>query len=260
MMTKLQIKADLSYRLVVPCAILVQIEAAVTPGQTVTPADLDIGPDDRRSVIPAHAGIGTRLWTTQQEQLEISYSAQVAIDRADPDLAALPATPLPELPGEAVPYLFNSLYCSVSAFDQIVAGEFTGLNGGPLMAAMSDYIGQTMTYGLDSDNAQNDAEASFAARKGVCRDYAHILISMARSANIPARFASTYAPDVEPQDFHAVAEVFLDGGWHLVDPTGMARASDMAVIGIGRDATDVSFLTAFGNIEMVDQRVRVSRL
>ena len=54
-------------------------------------------------------------------------------------------------------------------------------------------------------------------------------------------------------------EVFLDGRWHLIDPTGMAQASDMAVIGVGRDATDVSFLTAFGSMNMVEQRVGVSR-
>lgn len=258
-MTKLQINADLLYGLALPCPILVQVEAAATPGQIIRQTDLVVGPGENKSIIPAQDGIGTRLWTMQQEQLTISYAAQVTIDRANPEFDALAATPLPELPGEAVPYLFNSVYCSVSAFDQLVAGEFSGLQGGPLVAAMSAHIGRTMTYGLDSDNAQNNAEASFAARKGVCRDYAHILISMARSADIPARFASTYAPDVEPQDFHAVAEVFLDGSWHLVDPTGMAQASDMAVIGIGRDATDVSFLTAFGNIEMVEQQVRVSR-
>jgi len=40
----------------------------------------------------------------------------------------------------------------------------------------------------------------------------------------------------------------------------MAQASDMAVIGIGRDATDVSFLTAFGSMNMVEQRVNVSRV
>ena len=225
-MTILQISADLSYRLPAPCTILVQVEAAATTDQILTSSEILVGPLDSKSVVSAHDGIGTRLWTTQQEKLTISYNAQIAIDRANPDFAALPATALSDLPGHAVPYLFNSLYCSVNAFDQVVT---------------------------------SNAEQCFAARKGVCRDYAHIMISMARAANIPARFASTYAPDVLPQDFHAVPEVFLDGFWHLIDPTGMAQASDMAVIGIGRDATDVSFLTAFGSMNMVEQRVSVAR-
>ena len=51
-------------------------------------------------------------------------------------------------------------------------------------------------------------------------------------------------------DFHAVAELFLDGGWHLVDATGMAQSDSMAIIGLGRDATDVSFLTSFGTVQL----------
>lgn len=258
-MTKLQIGTELSYRLPMPCTILVQVEAAATTDQTVVRADIAIGPANSKTIVPAHDGIGTRLWTAQQEQLTVSYDAIVAIDRANPDFSTLTATALNDLPGDAVPYLFNSPYCSIDAFDQVMSSEFSGLSGGPLVAAMADYIEQTMTYGLDVDNAHTSAQQSFAARKGVCRDYAHILISMARAADIPARFASTYAPDVEPQDFHAVPEVFLDGRWHLIDPAGMAQASDMAVIGIGRDATDVSFLTAFGSMQMVEQRVSVSR-
>lgn len=258
-MTRLQISADLSYRLPAPCTILVQVSAAATAEQRLDHAAITIGPAPNQTIIAAQDRIGTRLWTTQQEELTVSYAAQVTVERANPDLSALSATALPDLPGEAVPYLFGSPYCSAHAFDQRVADEFADLAGGPLVAAMAEHIRRTMTYGSDSDNAHTNAEQSYEARKGVCRDYAHILIAMARTASIPARFVSTYAPDVAPQDFHAVAEVFLDGGWHLVDPTGMATPSDMAVIGIGRDATDVSFLTAFGSLEMVEQRVRVSR-
>ena len=86
----------------------------------------------------------------------------------------------------------------------------------------------------------------------------------ARSRN-PARFASVYAPDVTPQDFHAVAEVFLadptceGGAWHLVDATGMASAGEIAKIGIGRDAADVSFLTSYGLAEFKDKTISVLR-
>ena len=258
-MTHLLINADLSYRLPAPCTILVQVETAATAEQRLDRTRITIGPPEDKSAMPAHDRIGMRLWTQQQEQLTVSYAAEVTIDRANPDFAALSATALSDLPGEAVPYLFDSLYCSTGDFDQLVADQFSGLSGGPLIAAMSDHVAQHMTYGSDVDNASPNARQSYAAGKGVCRDYAHILVSMARAADIPARFVSTYAPDVTPQDFHAVAEVFLDGSWHLVDPTGMAEPSDMAVIGVGRDATDVSFLTAFGSMKMVEQQVRVSR-
>ncbi|MEM7644642.1 MAG: transglutaminase domain-containing protein, partial [Pseudomonadota bacterium] len=92
-----------------------------------------------------------------------------------------------------------------------------------------------------------------------CRDYAHVMITLARAGGVPARMASVYAPDVDPPDFHAVAEVWLDGAWHLVDATGMATPSSMALIGVGRDAADVSFLMTMGMAELVSQEVRVQR-
>ncbi len=93
---------------------------------------------------------------------------------------------------------------------------------------------------------------------GVCRDFAHVMITLARASGMPARMASVYAPLDPPQDFHAVAEVYLDGGWHLVDATGMARPDQMVRIGVGRDAADVAFLTVYGNAVMQSQSVRVT--
>ena len=84
-----------------------------------------------------------------------------------------------------------------------------------------------------------------------------MLITLVRASGIPARIASVYALGIEPPDFHAVAEVFLGDAWHLVDATGMAKAGAMAKIGIGRDAADVAFLTAYGQAIMNAQSVRV---
>jgi transglutaminase-like putative cysteine protease len=69
-----------------------------------------------------------------------------------------------------------------------------------------------------------------------------------------------YAPGVDPPDFHAVAELWLEGSWHLVDATGMARADELARVAVGRDATDIAFLTIFGRAQLLAQSVRVTRL
>jgi hypothetical protein len=70
-----------------------------------------------------------------------------------------------------------------------------------------------------------------------------MLISLARAAAI-SPFVSAYAPNVKPRDFHAVAGD-LDGAWHLVDPTGMARADEIVRIGVGL-TQQRSFLSSFG--------------
>jgi transglutaminase-like putative cysteine protease len=125
---------------------------------------------------------------------------------------------------------------------------------------MSDWINTNFTYRIDVSDAATTATQSFKLRAGVCRDFAQVLIAMARAVGIPARIVSAYAPNVSPQDFHAVAEVYLDNRWHLIDPTRMARASEIVRIGVGRDAADVSFLTSYGELSMKKQTVEVSRV
>jgi transglutaminase-like putative cysteine protease len=77
----------------------------------------------------------------------------------------------------------------------------------------------------------------------VCRDYAHLVIAMLRALDVPARLAAVYAPGLSPMDFHAVAEAWVDGAWHVVDATGLAPRQSLLRISTGRDASDTAFLT-----------------
>jgi transglutaminase-like putative cysteine protease len=122
---------------------------------------------------------------------------------------------------------------------------------------MCDWIGGHLRYEPGSSTAATGALETYVERRGVCRDFAHLMISLSRASAIPARFVSAYGLGVTPQDFHAVAEVFLDNCWYLIDATGMARPEDMAKIGVGRDAADVSFLTSYGEANLVAQSVEV---
>ncbi|WP_194954285.1 transglutaminase-like domain-containing protein [Sphingopyxis solisilvae] len=255
---KLAIRASLKYRLPQPVDLMLQIEAANGHGQRVLDAALDLGAPDDIVRTPSAAGICDPVWLRTEGELVADYRARVAIDRPDPDLATLAAVPLHRLPADAVPYLNESRYCPSNKFHAFVERRFGDHEGGAKVARMRDWIESRFTYVAGSSDAETGALDSFVERRGVCRDYAHVMIALARAAQIPARMASVYALGVDPQDFHAVAEVFLDGDWHPVDATGMARASAMARICVGRDAADISFLTAYGAIELVDQSVTVA--
>jgi transglutaminase-like putative cysteine protease len=71
------------------------------------------------------------------------------------------------------------------------------------------------------------------------------VIAMLRALDVPARMAAVYAPGLEPMDFHAVAEAFIDGEWWLVDATRLAPRQSMVRIATGRDAADISFLSNY---------------
>jgi transglutaminase-like putative cysteine protease len=159
-----------------------------------------------------------------------------------------------------VQYLMPSRYCPSDRFHDFVDATFAGPEGGSMAMAMREWIHDHLRYVPGVSDSDTTAADTFIMRKGVCRDYAHLLITFARAAGIPARIASVYSLGVEPPDFHAVAELFLGGEWHLIDATGMAREAEMVKIGVGRDAADVAFLTAFGEVRMNDQQVSVVRL
>lgn len=257
---RLQINVQLDYFFERACDILLQIEAAAIPEQRIENAHIDISPVEHFARVPAQDMIGERIWLRTEGQLLIDYRATVSIERILRDCASLPGLPPHRLPGETVQYLLPSRYCPSHQFTEFVNKEFGHLEGGAKIAAMRDWIAGHMTYTPGASHAGTTAIETFHDGKGVCRDYAHLLVTLARAGEVPARFASVYAPGVKPQDFHAVAEVFLGGEWHLVDATGMAKEAEMAKIGIGRDSGDVAFLTAFGPLAMNSQRVAVEEL
>lgn len=255
---RLQINVQLDYNLSRACDLLLQIEAAAIPEQVIEEAELSLSPCEHFARVPAQDHIGERIWLRKQGELLVDYRAIVRIERIVRDFATLPALPPHRLPGETVQYLLPSRYCPSHQFTDFVESTFGVLEGGARLMAMRDWVADHMSYVPGTSNSETNAADTFHGGEGVCRDYAHLLITLARAGEIPARFASVYAPGVKPPDFHAVAEVFLGGEWHLVDATGMASEAEMAKIGIGRDSGDVAFLTAFGPLIFNSQSVSVT--
>ena len=254
----LRIETRFAYDFAETSDVLLQVEAAAIPEQAILDARIDLSEAEHFARVAAHDGIGERIWLRVNGRFTVDYRATVRIDRVLADPATLDAVPFHLLPGETVQYLMASRYCPSDLFEDFVRAEFDTLRGGAQIAAMRDWIEHCFTYEPGSSTSATTALESFVQRKGVCRDYAHVLITLARAAGVPARIASVYALGVDPQDFHAVAEVFLSGAWHLVDPTGMARPADMAKIGVGRDAADVAFLTSYGTATFCEQSVVVT--
>lgn len=250
----ISITARFAFHLFDPTDLLLQFEAADLPEQKLLSAKTKLAPALHVARVPAHDQVGERIWVRAEGAYAVSYEAEVEVNRIAPDLASLAAVDPHALPGEAVEYLFDSRYCQADRMQNFVADRFGEMSGGARVLAMCNWIAENFHYEPGASDANTTALDSFAERRGICRDYAHVLIAFARASTIPARYVSCFAPGVDPQDFHAVAEVFLadpnvpgGGAWYLVDPTGMADPTKTAKIGIGRDAADVSFLTTFRN-------------
>lgn len=246
--------------------VLLQFEVARLASQRVEASETRIDPAPTLTRVVAEAGIGERIWLPASGQVSVSYCASVGVERSAPPLVELASLPPHELPAEAVGYLLDSRYCPAEQFQAFVETEFGTFSGGARIEAIRSWIASNFAYTPGSSGTETTAVDSFVARRGVCRDYTHVLICLARASAIPARYVSCYAPGVDPPDFHAVAEVFLadpsnsaSGTWYLVDATGMADPGETAIIGVGRDAADVSFLTSFGHSNFGTLSVRVTK-
>ena len=96
----------------------------------------------------------------------------------------------------------------------------------------------------------------------MCRDYAHLAITLCRALNIPARYCTGYLGDIGvepvpgPMDFSAWLEVSRGvawrGGGHT--PATILRIG-RTLMGVGRDAADVAIVTTFGPATLVEFKV-----
>jgi len=257
---RLLIRTHLLYSATQPCDLLLQIEAGSDDAQHIATSQTSFDAQSRHHALAGDEGVGTRRWINASNRFECHYMAEVDITRSAAAFNTHAQTPRTEIPGDVIKYLMPSRYCHPELFLEFVSLQFDTLRGGALVAAICDWIAGSFVYDGAVSHSGTTATDTFHSRAGVCRDYAHVLITLARAAGIPARFVSVYAPNVVPQDFHAVAEVYLNGAWHLVDATGMAKPADMVRICVGRDAADASFMTSYGWMELVEQSVEVRRI
>ena len=129
----------------------------------------------------------------------------------------------------------------------------TRLAGTTPSAISSAFIRSITTRsGSSSTGSWWTAKDSFDNGFGVCRDFAHLMVTLCRAISIPARYCSGYLPDMDvvplptPMDFHAWAQVWLGDRWWTFDPRHNERRKGHVVIAHGRDAADVAMITSFG--------------
>ena len=178
---------------------------------------------------------GTRLhqFISGPGLMTVDYSVDVT-GRSEP----APSTDL-----DLVTYLRPSRYCESDSLTPTARSEFRGLSGHDLLSAVTLWVWERLRYVPGSSLPTDGAEQTLLARKGVCRDYAHLVIALLRALDVPARMVAVYAPGLYPMDFHAVAEAHVDGAWWVVDATRLAPRQSMVRISTGRDAADTAFLT-----------------
>lgn len=235
---------------------LLMVEVTSSEGQSVLTSDLTVD----QGTVAGETGTGLAWAHVPGRALDLRYRATVQITRPKTKWDGLGQPCLPALPAEVLPFLRPSRYCPSDLFTAFAQQTFGALQGGAKVLAIRDWISNNLAYVPGSSSGATTAMETFCSRQGVCRDFAHVFCTLARAAQIPARYASAYGTEVVPQDFHAVAQVWLEGAWHLVDATEMGPPHQMAVIATGRDAADVAFMETAHWARLNRMRVSVHRV
>ncbi|MCY1215074.1 Transglutaminase-like superfamily protein [compost metagenome] len=254
-MNRLRYLVNLSYKILDPTAdFLLIVEAAMTGRQSVVSERLTLTP-------PIHAARYTdplcnRMLRIRASQgpLAIRYEAVVDIDHRLDDGASLNEVPVAELPFDVLSYLAPSRYCESDRMMEFALREFGSMpRGYSRVYAIREWVRNHVRFLSRSTNERTSAIDTIVERTGVCRDFAHLMIAICRALSIPARMSSSLDYGADPAmgapDFHAVVEVYLSGGWYLLDPSGVSIPTGLLRIGTGRDAGDIPFAAIFGKVE-----------
>ena len=224
----------------------VAVAADYRPAAEVLAITLDGVPVEPTELPDLH---GTRLHLVEAGAGELVLEYTATIDgRLEPARSD---------PTERIRYTRPSRYAESDSLAPTAAAEFAGLvTGTDLLAGVSSWVGTRLAYVSGSSLFTDGAARTLLAREGVCRDFAHLSIALLRGLNIPARLVSVYAPGLDPMDFHAVAEAWVDGVWRVVDATTLAPRETLVRIATGRDAADTAFLTVLsGRAELIEMEV-----
>ncbi|HEY6482462.1 MAG TPA: transglutaminase family protein [Steroidobacteraceae bacterium] len=166
------------------------------------------------------------------------------------------------LPEQTLVYLLGSRYCDTDNLSAIAWNLFGHtLPGWGRVQAICDFVHQHLRFGYEFARSTKTASEAFHERQGVCRDFAHLAITLCRCLNLPARYCTGYlgdigvAPVAAPMDFSGWFEVYLGEHWYTFDARHNVPRIGRVLIARGRDAADVAISMTFGQCSLTGFRV-----
>jgi transglutaminase-like putative cysteine protease len=253
----------LAYRLPAPTPFVFNIEAAGCGGQHLREEELVLTPNVavERWTMPESGNRYLRL-TAGPGEFRLDYTGVAVLQPRLEDPGAVVEVPPGQLPFEVYTHLYPSRYCQSDRLERFARNTFSEAPPGyHRVNAVCNWIRDHVEYASGTSDASTSALDTVVQRAGVCRDFAHLAIALCRALGIPARYVSAYAWRLDPSDFHAAMEAWLQGpeggAWYLFDPTRMSAPEGIVRIGVGRDASEVAFSSPFGAFEAEVPRVRI---
>ncbi|MDP1590643.1 MAG: transglutaminase family protein [Prosthecobacter sp.] len=257
-MSKFRVRCELTYEVETPVVFLLNVRAQDNQAQKVLKETFSITPETTHALLAC--GITQnrfdRITAEAPGTYRIVYEAVVESFMEKVRMKDLPETSHEDFDLEHLPFLYPSRYCQSDRLGRLAAAQF-GSEETPVrkVQAISRWISGHVAYISGSSNVNTSSMDTLVDYAGVCRDFAHLGIALCRALNIPARYFTGYASELDPPDFHACFETWVGGRWLLWDATKLSSPDSVVRIGTGRDAADVSVCTSFGRLTLKQQAV-----
>ncbi|QXC63598.1 transglutaminase family protein [Aquihabitans sp. G128] len=238
----------------------VALQVAVAPGSGDLRSEaltLTLDGEPIEPVAELQGAGGARIHVVESGAGTLRLTYEATVGPPPPAPAPGPEGGTLTIDAEALTALHQSAYCRSDLLAGFAAAELGAHRGEPdLPQRVADWVFERLAYAPGSSGPLDSSVETLLTNTGVCRDFAHLTITLLRALGVPARLAAVYAPGLTPMDFHAVVEARTTTGWEVVDATRLAPRSSLVRITTGRDAADTAFATTLrGNAELVAQSV-----
>ena len=255
---KLHVGSDIVVRAASDCPIVAMLRPASGLAQWLSHETYAFAPwVPTTEYVDVYGNLCQRM-TVPQGEMRLRVEATV---ETESELAVAPGasyTPVAALPDSALMYLLPSRYCPSDKLAQTAWEIVTGAAPGyDQVEAIRTWIQTNLTYRYGTSDQSTDAMATLAAGAGVCRDFAHVGISLSRAIQIPARMVVGYLHGLDPMDLHAWFEAYVGGRWYTFDATQGEPKGGRVVLAYGRDAADVAFISNYGPLVTAAMQVWV---
>jgi transglutaminase-like putative cysteine protease len=236
-----------------PILLIVRPHAEVREAMLVE--KLTLTPDMPYEEFVDWQGNTTQRWVLPPGQTVITHDALVSVSSQWENVDPPECTPtIDQLPVSVLRYTLPSRYCDSDKVLNFAARQFGHLRSArEQVRAICDWVHENIKYVTYSGRSDISAVEILDRGYGVCRDFAHVGVTLCRALNIPARYVSGHLPDVgvldpgSPMDFHAYYEAYVGETWHTFDPRFNKPRIGRIKVAHGLDAVDGALTTTYGS-------------
>jgi transglutaminase-like putative cysteine protease len=249
----------ITYEVSVPTPVLFMLRPRPDGHHLVTAENRSFEPGLPAFEFPdAHGNIACRsIFKPGRNDIRLDALVSVSSQPEPQAIGELPVS-IYELPTESLRYTLPSRYCDSDKLLAFAWDHFGQINNGyERVQAICNWVHDNIEYRYGSTDPSISASDVVARRYGVCRDFAHVVIALCRTFNIPARYVTGHLPEIgavvggTPEDFHAYCEVYLGHQWFTFDARFNTPRIGRIKLSHGLDAVDGAFATIYGEAQLV---------